>query len=304
MARVGPEVPLALLRFVPRSILAPTLRPPIPRPLSGRSGVGPLRGAGWVRCTRSRRARVPRPTGVRFVRSALIRSVRRPWPPPIRRRRLLPGLVVPGLVRWATTLGCSRFRASVPATLMTADAAAVAPRPVARGWLAARRARRLRAARLLLAVAALLASVRAGPRVAMVATRSPIFAPRLIRRSAMKAGGIRRVPQPTVREPLQLDVLVRVAQLPQRRQQIVAPVGTEGRRRLVDEDRPVREAWRHAPEHSTRRSTATAGETRGAAGSGAITELTVEAFQLFDEGRSLEVEEPRGLPFVAAGAFE
>src|SRR5262249_27405557 len=84
------------------------------------------------------------------------------------------------------------------------------------------------------------------PRILVLSPGPPLLAPAfdgLAR--ARRALRLRRVPQPPAREPLQNDVLVRALELAERRQEIRGVARPERRGRVVDENRPVREARRH-----------------------------------------------------------
>jgi hypothetical protein len=85
-------------------------------------------------------------------------------------------------------------------------------------------------------------------RIFVVAARPPILItplPRHLRFLPRLALRLLRVPQPALREPFQLDVRIRAFELRERRQQLLPLARAERRRRVVDEDRPVRKARRH-----------------------------------------------------------
>ena len=60
-----------------------------------------------------------------------------------------------------------------------------------------------------------------------------------------------RLPQTAAREPPEQHVFVGTFQLVERRQQLLLIARTECRRLPVDEDGPVREAWRHQTDLGT-----------------------------------------------------
>src|SRR5712692_699563 len=98
---------------------------------------------------------------------------------------------------------------------------------------------------------------------------------------------LRGVPQLALSEPPHDDVLVRAFQLRERRQQLLPVARAKSRRLVIDEDGPVRKSGRHP--------VILAG----------IRDLRIrdslETFQLFDQRRTFEVEEPGRLTFVPAG---
>jgi len=96
------------------------------------------------------------------------------------------------------------------------------------------------------------ATVRFGRRaprsgVAMFTARAPVLPSWCSEGGPPPCGSrvFRRIPQPSVGEPLHHDVGVGATQLVERRQQVVGLRGAKRRRAVVDEEGPVRKARRH-----------------------------------------------------------
>src|SRR5262249_29408052 len=156
----------------------------------------------------------------------------------------------------------------------------------------------VRARLALLPTLRFLVEARAG--ILVLSARTPVAVALLARRPRTALGGplcVRRVPQPSVREPFQHDVLVRAFQLGDCRQQFLLIARADCRRLAVDENRPVGEARRHL---TILRRPACTPVTRVAGIPPVLSGLGVP-LQLLDQRGSLEMEEPRRLPLVAAG---
>src|SRR5438874_5059016 len=90
--------------------------------------------------------------------------------------------------------------------------------------------------------------VESRARILVLAAGPPVAAALLARELRPAPRGVlrlRRFPQPPLREPLQLDALVRAPQLRERRHELLLLARAERRRLVVNQNRPVREARRH-----------------------------------------------------------
>src|SRR5262249_45604694 len=113
--------------------------------------------------------------------------------------------------------------------------------------------------------------VEAGARILVLPAGPPVHAALLPRRMRGAAGRVlrfRRIPQPPLGEPFQLDVLVGPFELTQGRQQFLPIACAERGRRAVDQYRPVGKARRHVAALSPSRSASTSRPASSASSGG------------------------------------